>query len=350
MVTKTLFPRFYKWFQNITGYIFKINSEGKLDIDKSVSIEEQVVLAQNALLGMGLTDNFAPAVIFCGHGSTTENNPAATALDCGACGGSHGGPNARVLAEILNKDMVRQKLKDSGIVIPESTRFYAAQHDTTTDAVHIYGNQQLKTLQADLKKAQKLNVDYRLKTFGSKRHPELRSRDWSETRPEWGLARNANFIIAPRAISKNLDLEGRCFLHSYDPKKDPEAKVLEVIMTAPMIVTQWINAQYYFSAVDNVNFGSGNKMTQNIMGTHGVIQGNSSDLMHGLPMQSIYRNDNDLYHMPVRITNYIYAKPEHIKNIINKHEILQNLVNNKWIHIVAINPEDNSFNEISQVP
>jgi uncharacterized protein YbcC (UPF0753/DUF2309 family) len=47
-----------------------------------------------------------------------------------------------------------------------------------------------------------------------------RSRDWSQVRPEWGLAGNACFIVAPRARIKHLDLGGRSFLHDYDWQAD----------------------------------------------------------------------------------------------------------------------------------
>ena len=63
-----------------------------------------------------------------------------------------------------------------------------------------------------------------------------RARDWAQTRPEWGLAGNAAFIAAPRARTRAVDLEGRAFLHDYDWRQDQEGKVLELIMTAPMVV------------------------------------------------------------------------------------------------------------------
>ena len=160
---------------------------------------------------MGLTHHFAPVVVFCGHGSTTNNNAYATALDCGACGGRHGASNARILAAILNQATVKAQLARNGIVIPEATRFIAAEHNTTTDEVTLYGDAPAK-LKADLEKARATNSKARLEQMhisnGDTHKTWLRSQDWAEVRPEWGLARNAAFIVAPRDITLRLILRG----------------------------------------------------------------------------------------------------------------------------------------------
>ena len=85
-----------------------------------------------------MTGNFARLVLLAGHGSTTVNNPHASGLDCGACAGQTGEASARVVVALLNEPLVRQGLRERGIVIPEDTWFLAGLHDTTTDDVRLF--------------------------------------------------------------------------------------------------------------------------------------------------------------------------------------------------------------------
>ncbi len=218
----------------------------------SITIAQQADYGEGALRMMGLTENIAPLVVFCGHGGTTHNNAYAAALDCGACGGNHGGGNARILAAILNRDDIRSIIASRGLKIPDDTIFLAAEHDTTTDHVELYGSEKthkdgIVKLKRDLEKARTVNAAGRCETFGlpNEQHPVeaalRRSQDWAQPRPEWGLVRNAAFIIGPRELTRNVNLEGRCFLHSYDWKNDKDGKFLQTILTAAMVVAQWIN-------------------------------------------------------------------------------------------------------------
>ena len=315
---------------------------------EGLSLEDQLASAKGALATMGLTSNFAPIVVLCGHGSTTENNAYATDLDCGACGGRHGGSNAKILAAILNNKEVRKGLENHSIFIPAQTKFIAAQHNTTTDHIELHAEEKtldLEKLKLDLKAAQKINSKWRSNKMGhsvseeeSVSHVEKRSVNWAETRPEWGLARNASFIVAKRDLTKNIDLDGRSFLHSYDWQQDEDGSALNLILTAPMVVAQWINSQYLFSTINNVSYGSGSKITQNIVGKIGVMQGNGSDLMHGLPLQSLFSKDTQAYHQPLRLTTIVHAPKKLIDNAIYKNKILQKLFGNSWVHIFCLDP------------
>ena len=313
---------------------------------KNISLSEQCAYAMGALRMMGLTHHFAPVVVFCGHGSTTENNAYATALDCGACGGRHGASNARILASILNCQEVRDHLVEHDIVVPKGTRFLAAEHNTTTDEVVIYGNasdDEILILKRDLQIARDTNSRKRLAQMGVEDGNAvkawLRSRDWAQVRPEWGLARNAAFIVGPRDMTSSLDLEGRCFLHSYDYKQDADASALTVILTAPMVVAEWINTQYLFSTLDNTAYGGGSKITKNVTGKIGIMQGNASDLMTGLPLQSVNSTDRIAYHDPQRLMTVVYAPREMIDSVVRSQPVLQKLFGNGWVQLACIEPD-----------
>lgn len=325
------------------------------DEKHGISSREQLAYAETVLRLMGLTQDFAKIVIICGHGSTTENNPYASALDCGACGGNHGAMNAKLLAQILNKTETRQYLEEKGIHIPIDCTFYAALHNTTTDKVEIYSKnvksqpypELFHNLNLHLMEAKRMTHIERGYKLNADKGLEIRGLDWSETRPEWGLARNAAFIVGPRSMTKNIHLDGRCFLHSYDWASDAEGSLLETILTAPMVVAQWINAQYLFSTLDNVNYGSGSKITHNVVGKIGVMQGNASDLMHGLPMQSVMQADEIPYHQPQRLLTIVYAPKKTVTDIIEKQTLLKTLFFNEWVHLVVMDPNDNLAYQLS---
>ena len=322
-----------------------------------VSLEEQIFFAEAGLRVMGLTENFAPLVVLCGHGGETVNNPYAAGLDCGACGGNPGGPNARIMAAIYNDSEVRAGLAERGIVIPDDTRFAAGEHNTTTDEVRIYQPEKLRQhnpllfdrLQAGLAQARRGATAERSQRLPNSATPDSvfgtreRAADWAQVRPEWGLARNAAFIVGPRDLTRELDLQGRTFLHSYDWRSDPEGKALEIILTAPMVVAEWINTQYYFSTVDNGMYGSGSKVTHNVVGKLGVMQGNASDLMSGLPLQSLMSADGELYHQPLRLMTVVQAPLDRVAAVIERNDILQTLFNHGWVALTVIDPDDGRF-------
>ncbi|MDX1750576.1 MAG: DUF2309 domain-containing protein [Methylophaga sp.] len=315
-----------------------------------LSLDEKASLVSGVLKGMGLIQEFAPTVLLLGHGSETRNNLHASGLDCGACGGQTGEVNVRVLANLLNDDAIRQKLSEQGIEIPDKTRFVSGLHNTTTDEISCFADVD-KEIDSWLKQAanetrgeRALLMEPALHNLDDKKLQKAlsdKAKDWSEVRPEWGLANNAAFVVAPRQRTRSVPLDGRSFLHDYDWRQDPDSVLLEQIMTAPMVVTHWINMQYNLSVADNDFFGSGNKLLHNAVNQHiGVFEGNGGDLRIGLPFQSIH-DGNEWRHQPLRLSVYIAAPKAAIERVIATHETVRQLVDNNWLFLFCWNDDNN---------
>lgn len=317
--------------------------------DKPLTDSDLAAMAAGILKAMNLTEHFAERILLVGHASCTTNNPHAAGLDCGACGGQSGEVNVKVLVQILNMKNIRAALTTHEISIPENTQFIACLHNTTTDEL-VCLDPEVKSKYAQepwmnwLLSATALAQQVRAPSVGvhtndadeRKRSFERRANNWAQLRPEWGLANNAAFIVAPRQLTKNINLEGRSFLHDYNWKKDVDFKILELIMTAPMVVTHWINMQYYASVVDNQKYGSGNKLLHNVVGGNmGVFEGNGGDLRIGLPFQSIH-DGQQWRHQPLRLNVYLKAPREAISNIIEQHIMLEDLIKNNWLYLFQL--------------
>ena len=323
----------------------------RIDLD-AMPDDEQVLFAQVALTTMGLTTGFGRLVVLCAHTSTTENNPYQASLDCGACGGQGGAPNARTAVAILNRPQVRAGLRGIGIEIPDETLFVAAQHDTAVDRVTLLDRHlvpadhraDLDRLERDLERAGAAlaaercevlpGVPGQLSARQAARHVSTRSTDWAQVYPEWGLAGNAAFIVAPREVTAGLDLQRRTFLHSYVAEVDSDGSALETILTAPLVVAQWINCQYYFSTVAPEVFGAGTKTIHNVVGGVGVLAGHTGDLQLGLPWQSI-SDGRRLLHEPMRLLAIVQAPLDRIDEIIERNPVLQQLFGNDWVGLAA---------------
>ncbi|NWG46913.1 MAG: DUF2309 domain-containing protein, partial [Alphaproteobacteria bacterium] len=317
-----------------------------------LDLPARIDAAEAMLRGMSLTSGFARLMLLVGHGSSSTNNPHASGLDCGACGGHDGSVNARLAAMLLNDGEVRAGLAGRGIVLRHDCHAIGALHDTTTDEVHFYDldtlppthAEDLAWLRAALSRAGAIARAERAGRL--KLSPDApvddgiraRARDWAQVRPEWGLAGCAAFIAAPRARTRGRDLGGRAFLHSYDWRADAGFRTLELILTAPMVVASWISLQYYGSVVDNRAFGSGNKVLHNVVGTMGVLEGAGGDLRPGLPLQSLHDGER-FVHEPLRLTVLVEAPREAIGSIIGRHPTVRDLLDNGWLHLMVLDED-----------
>jgi uncharacterized protein len=307
--------------------------------------ERLVELAAGILRGLHLPDLDTPLVVLCGHASRTVNNPLKAALDCGACCGHSGEANSRVAARLLNLPSVRRALAARGLVVPEDVHCLAAVHDTTTDEITICDRAAVPARHATavVELERRLAVAAgsvrreRLPALGGRYESDLvrRSRDWSELQPEWGLAGNWAIVIGPRTLSEAADLEGSVFLHEYDAVRDADGGALEGIMTAPLVVSHWINMQYYASTVDNRRYGAGTKAIHSVVGGFGLMAGGGGDLLTGLPLQSL-ADGSGWRHEPLRLQAVIAAGRDRITAIVGKHTLLEQLVTNDWLTIIAV--------------
>lgn len=312
-----------------------------------LDIAQRTALAAGALHTMGLDGRLAPLVVLCGHAGHCTNNAHASTLDCGACYGRPGEANARALAALLNDAEVRAGLRQHGLDIPQDTVFVGALHNTTTDEVTGFDLDLLppkalagwkKMAQAFVaaggrirrERAPALGMDADLPAAALLTAFRRRANDGAQTRPEWGLTRNAAFLIGPRERSRSRILS-RTYLHDYDARFDSDGSVLEKLMMGPMLVTHWLSWQYHASTCDPLHYGSGNKVLHNVVDGHvGVFEGNGGDLRIGLPKQSLH-NGEDWYHEPIRLTVIIDAPSASIEQIIARNKVLGQLLDHGWM-------------------
>jgi len=368
LIGRTLFPAAYgRWRKRIHDVIAPpVSTQMTVDRNEEEGVgftdKEQAVHVESVIRAMGLTTNkVSRLVAMVGHKSTSDNNPYESAIDCGAVWGNSMEPNVRLFATMANKPHVRKYMSECGIEIPEDTHFIAAEHNTTTDQVIIFDEEDIpeshkkdvQVFKQGLRKATvKTAYERCMRLPGSNDNPsqeeavkdvKRRASDWSETRPEWGLSQNASYIIGSRKLTRDFNLESRPFLNSHNYLLDTSAAKLERIMNGPLAVGQWINGEHYFSATDPEVYGSGSKIYHNVVGRFAVMSGPQSDLRTGLAWQTVMSGGDQVYHEPMRMFVAVEAPRDRILGIIERSELLTKLFDNEWMHLVAIDHESNEL-------
>ncbi|HVX14735.1 MAG TPA: DUF2309 domain-containing protein [Pirellulales bacterium] len=364
LVARILFPRLAARIRKTLGRVVQPPRNTRLRLERRAddsapenghagfTVEEMTDAAERLLHDIGLTADFARLLLLVGHGSNSLNNPYNSAYNCGACGGSAGGPNARAMAAVLNDPRVRAALNARGLELPQRTVAVGAYHNTCNETVTFFDLDEIPSShRAEFEQAQRAieavcdrNAHERCRRFMSapltltfaeaREHVEERAEDLAQTRPELGHATNALTIIGRRERTRGLFLDRRAFLASYDPTRDDaECTVLVRVLQAVFPVCAGINLEYYFSKVDNFGFGSGSKLPHNLAAMLGVMDGAASDLRTGLPWQMVE------IHEPVRSLFIIETRPEDMLTIIDRCEGIGRMCRNGWVQLAVLHPE-----------
>ncbi|MGR8940280.1 MAG: YbcC family protein [Gammaproteobacteria bacterium] len=314
------------------------------------SFSEMADRIEGLLRNIGLTRHFAPLIVVVAHGSSSVNNPHFAAYDCGACSGKPGAPNARAFAWMANHATVRALLRERDIDIPESTLFIAALHNTSRDEISYFDEPEetliqnrLQTFKPFMRNALELNALERCRWFelgpahptakAAHEHVKARSQSIYEPRPEYNHSNNLYCIVGRRELTRDLYLDRRAFLHSYDPDTDPQGSILARILTAVIPVCGGINLEYLFSRIDNSVYGAGTKLPHNVIGLLGVANGVEGDLRTGLPSQMIE------VHEPARLLIAVEQSREIVDKALAKIGEVREWIDNEWVRLASCDPE-----------
>lgn len=356
MFLQVFFPEYARKIKSNLFGLFSPNLKTDILIEKTddfhgYDVKEMGEIVRAVFDMCGIHNNFSTMVLLLGHGSSSNNNPFRQAYGCGACGGNAGIPNSRAFAKMANDPRVRQELKETGLLIPDSTVIVSGFHDTCTDEISFFDLESispsdqihLNEVSLHLNEACLRNALERCQRFSSVeaqvdadvaiKHVRERALDPAQPRPEYGHSKNALAIVAKRDLSLGLFLNRRSFLHSYDWELDPDGKTLAQVVLGGVPVAVNINMDYYFSLVDNENFGCGSKLALNLTSLLGVMTGSQGDLRIGLARQMVE------IHEPIRNMTIIEAPLERVQKLFESHARLRNILHQHWMRLVVCDPQ-----------
>jgi uncharacterized protein YbcC (UPF0753/DUF2309 family) len=360
LVFKTLQPsRISRWRQKVLRAAFpRPRTRVAIDAEGGYSLDEQADIVAAVLRTCGLTREFPRVIATVAHGATSSNNPFRQAYGCGACSGNSGAPNARAFVAMANDVRVRERLAARGLVLPSDVLFVPCLHDTTLDTIEMLDRTQLpaeragdvELVQRTLELAARANAFERGARFDQGpvfrkvdreranarerivQHVQDRGHDLAQPRPEWGHNRVAMCIVGRRELTREVFLDRRSFLVSYDPTQDTDGSTLAAAVLGSVPVAVNIAMDYYFSRVDANGFGAGSKLPLNVVSLLGVLTGSKSDLRIGLARQMIE------LHEPMRVLVLLEATDAHIRALLEASARLKRLVDGAWMRLGRIDP------------
>lgn len=322
------------------------------------TVREMADIVRRVLEDLGIAERLASVVLLLGHGSSSLNNPHESAYDCGACGGGHGGPNARAFAQMANDPRVRRLLADEGFVIGEDTWFVGGERNTSSNEVTFFDadlvpdrcRAAFARAHDAIEEARRRDAHERCRRFDSAplwypplaalAHVQGRAVDLAQPRPECGHATNAYCIVGRRSRTRGVFLDRRAFLVSYDPSRDADGAILARILAGAVPVVAGINLEYFFSYVDPSGYGSGTKLPHNVTALLGVMDGAQSDLRTGLPWQMVE------IHEPTRLTIVVECPPDRLQRVLRENPAMERLVRNRWIWLACLDPDGSTLWEL----
>ncbi len=347
---RLFFPLRYEAVKNrlVKRFITQLKTQFVFESQDVDSQKRLVQSMADTLLAAGLKTIEVPYFFLVGHGSTSLNNPHEAAHDCGACAGGRGWPNARLFSELANCPEIRSQLATLGISISSQTRFVGAYHNTSSDDVGFMDlpaviSSDLKKCMDVFKLAAQRNalernrrfLDYSLSKNSERAKMGMvrRSLSLDQVRPEYGHATNAYLVIGPRDLTRNLFMDRRAFLCSYNFRQDPDGHLLKSVLNMVIPVCTGINLEYYFSWVDKQGYGCDTKIPHNINGLNGVMNGYMSDLLLGLPLQMTE------IHRPVRLKVLIEAPLALVQTVLKDLPEIHHEIENEWFYLSILDPE-----------
>jgi uncharacterized protein YbcC (UPF0753/DUF2309 family) len=251
---------------------------------------------------------------------------------------------------MANDPAVRALLAADGLAIPTDTVFIGGMQDTCssgiawfdTDRLPVTHRDEFEALLRSCAVARALDAQERCRRFDSVprritpadalRAVEARAGDLAQVRPEYGHATTAVCIVGRRGRTRDLFLDRRAFLMSYDPDADPDDLILGRTLAAVGPVSSGISLAYTFSRIDPLVYGAGTKLPHNITGLIGVMDGHASDLRTGLPLQGVE------IHEPVRLLLVIETTPDRLWRAVAPLPGVERLIRNGWVTVACWPP------------